>query len=386
VQEKVNYGGRRTAMMKKAHMSFLVLVLISLMLHGCGDSSSPASTGTLSLGMTDAASNDYKAVYVTIKQVQVHGESDSEDGWQTISAPNKTYNLLNLVNCVMEQLSLSTLESGTYSQVRLIIGDAAQIGQNILGQNHPYANYVIDSSNGYHELKIPSGYETGIKLVHEFVILEGLTTELVLDFDVEKSIVRTSGGGSWHLKPTIKVMNTINKAIVSGAITAGGDTPAAGARVSAQRYDLETHEVSICASTLTNDKGEYQMYLDAGIYTMVVYKDGYLPACSILMAGSNEDYEQSYSLIPSAMGTITCSINLPRGSMDQIVEVHFLRVSPLDVGSSIEVRAINVFQNGSYAVELPAGAYIINASNSTVALPSQSTSTGSQVSLDFTAY
>lgn len=373
-------------MIKKAHVSFLVLFLVSVAFHGCGDSESPSSTGTLSLGLTDAASNDYKAVYVTIKQVQVHKGSDGEAAWQTISTPNKTYNLLDLVNGVMEQLSLSTLESGIYTQMRLVIGDTVQGGQNILGQNHPHANYVIDGSGQYHELMIPSGYATGIKLTHEFVILEGVTTELVLDFDVEKSIVRSESGSSWHLKPTVKVIGTLNKAIVNGTITTGSGTPVAGARVSAQRYDPGSHEVTISASSLTNDNGEYQMYLEPGLYSLVVYRDGYLPACSILMTGSNEDYEQSYSLVPVAMGTVACTVTLAPGIEDQVVEAHFLKVSPLDEGSFIEVRVLNVFQSGTYTVELPAGAYMVFASNGATTLPLQALATGSQVSLDFTAY
>jgi hypothetical protein len=385
-QQEDIYGGRRTAMIKKAHVSYLIVFLTMLALHGCGDSSSPASTGTLSVGLTDAASSDYKAVYLTIKQVQVHFASSSEDSWQTISTPNKTYNLLDLVNGVMEQLSLSTLKSGTYTQMRLIIGDTAECTQNLLGQSHPYANYVIDGSNQYHELKIPSGYETGIKLTHEFAILEGLTTEIILDFDVEKSIVRSGSGGSWSLKPTIKVMGTINKAIVSGSVTSGSGAQVERARVTAQRYDLETHKVVVHGSTLTSDTGDYQMYLDPGLYTIVVYKDGYLPACSLLMAGSNEDYEQSFSLIPFNMGTINLTITLAQGVQDQVVEVHFLKVSPLDEATSIEVKVVNVSQSGSFTVDLPVGTYIISASTGTVTLPSLNTATGTTVNLDFTAH
>jgi hypothetical protein len=372
-------------MMKKTLLSILVLFLSLIMLHGCGDSGSSSSTGTLSLSLTDAASGDYKAVYVTIKQIQVHRDSDAEGVWKTISSPGRTYNLLDLVNGLMEQLALSTLETGTYSQMRLVIGDVQQSGQNILGQDHPYANYVIDSSNGYHELKIPSGYETGIKLVHEFVILEGLTTDLIVDFDVEKSIVRAAGEGRWQLKPTIKVIGTLNKATVSGMITTGSNTPVAGAWVSAQRYDQETHEVEISAATLTDGSGEYQMYLDPGMYAIVVYKDGFLPACSILMTGSNEDYDQSCSLAPCSMGTVSCTVTLAQGVQDQVVDVHFLKVSPLDEGSSIEVKVFNVSQSGSYPVELPAGAYLVIASNGVTTLPVQNASTGGQVTLAFTA-
>lgn len=370
-------------MKKTARSALPVLFLISLLFQGCDESISPESTGTLSIGLTDTACAEYRAVYVTIRQVQVHLGPDGEGYWQTISAPNKTYNLLDLVNGVMEQLALSTLEAGVYSRMRLVIGDDLQGGRNILGRDHPHANYVIDSSDRCHALNIPGGRGAAIELAHDFVILEGLTTELVLDFDVEKSVVRSAGSENWRLRPAIRIMGTLNKAIVNGSVTAGPGTPVAGARVSAQRYDPETRRVAVHAATLADDKGEYQMYLDPGMYSIVVYKDGYLPACSILMAGSNDDYEQSCRLVPVSMGTVSCSVTIPRGAREQVVEVHFLKASPLDEGSPIELRTLNVSQSGSYSVDLPAGAYLVTASNGAVTLPVQATATGGLVRLDF---
>ncbi|GAH84166.1 unnamed protein product [marine sediment metagenome] len=60
-------------------------------------------------------------------------------------------------------------------------------------------------------LVIPSFYETGIKLIHPFEIIEGETTELTIDFDAEKSVVKTDDG-EYELKPVIKVTSstTIN--------------------------------------------------------------------------------------------------------------------------------------------------------------------------------
>ncbi|MCK7490916.1 MAG: DUF4382 domain-containing protein [Comamonadaceae bacterium] len=68
-----------------------------------------------------------------------------------------------------------------------MIGETADGGVNIRGQAHPFANYVIDDSNDYHELKIPSGFQTGVKIVQGFEINENRTTELLLDFDASRS-------------------------------------------------------------------------------------------------------------------------------------------------------------------------------------------------------
>lgn len=56
-------------------------------------------------------------------------------------------------------------------------------------------------------LKFLVPIKTGIKLIHPFEIIEGETTELTIDFDAEKSIIKT-GNGEYKLKPVIKVTST----------------------------------------------------------------------------------------------------------------------------------------------------------------------------------
>jgi len=60
--------------------------------------------------------------------------------------------------------------------MRLIIGDSPDDTINLLSESHPYANYIIDNSNTYHELKFPIGIQTGTKIVHGFDINEDRTT------------------------------------------------------------------------------------------------------------------------------------------------------------------------------------------------------------------
>jgi len=70
-------------------------------------------------------------------------------------------------------------------------------------------NKLIEVGTNGEPLEIPSVYQTGIKLIHPFEIIEGETTELTIDFDAEKSIVKT-GNGRYILKPTIKVITNIS--------------------------------------------------------------------------------------------------------------------------------------------------------------------------------
>ena len=175
-------------------MTIICMFTISACSSGGGGSAS-IQTGTLSVGLTDATTTDYQAVYITVKEVTVSKEleGEAEAEWTVVATPNATYNLLELVNGVIQQLGLSDLEAGKYNQMRLILGSDPDGTSNIMGEAHPYANYIVYGSDGdtfeYYELVVPSAFQSGLKIVNGFTIDGNETTNIVLDFNVLKSIV-----------------------------------------------------------------------------------------------------------------------------------------------------------------------------------------------------
>ncbi len=77
-------------------------------------------------------------------------------------------------------------------------------------------SYVIDQGVK-HDLEIPSGSQSGLKLIHQFMIEEGKLYELMLDFNVEKSIIIT-GNGRYKLKPTIRIMPMVVSGSIAGKV------------------------------------------------------------------------------------------------------------------------------------------------------------------------
>lgn len=361
----------------------LLTVMAVLFLAGCGGGGGggvSGSTGTLSVALTDATTDNYKAVYVTIDRVDVHSGNEEEGtgAWTTVAEPRTTYNLLTLVNGVFADLGQDILTTGNYGQMRLIIGDTADEENNILGNPHPYANYVIDTGDAAQELKVPSGSQTGIKIIHGFEILPGQMTELILDFDASRSVVKAGNSGQYLLKPTIKILEVVNSANIFGTVTEENTDPAvpvAGASVSAQTTESEAvaieDEVSIAAGTVTTDSGEYALLVNPGTYNVVVTASGYEASCKpVTVVDTETSIQADFDLTPlvEPPGSVSGTIIIPSsgGEDDDSYAVISIR-QDLTCGDSTEtviVKTDQVAAGGDYALNLPVGEYTMVVTSS----------------------
>ncbi len=352
--------------------AFLLCLGVGLLLYACGGGGSGGGVGTLSTALTDSTTDEYQAIYVTIARVEVH--NDAGGSWETVATPDATYNLLDLVNGVRENLGMATLGAGHYTQMRLIIGLTPDAGLNLFSQPHPYANYFIAKDGAIHELKVPSGPQTGLKLVNGFDIDTDQTTELILDFDALRSVVMAGSSGQYLLKPTIKVLDTAEGAKVSGTVADAGTeppTPLSGALVTAQTADTGAgidvkDQVVVEAGTLTDANGGYALFLAPATYNLVAIAAGYLPACSPvdLSAGETSQVDFSLTAAAAAPGTIAGSVSIADAVADQHVTIDFRQ--DVDCGGTsqvVTVKSLNVADGGSYTVELPAGDYQVVASS-----------------------
>lgn len=351
----------------------IILALFFLLVMGCSGGGSDSGAGTLSLSLTDATTNEYQAIYVTIKEVRVHkaaGDTGDENGngWQTILEPNRTYNLLELVNCTMTKLGDAVLEVGHYTQMRLILGEDPDDGLNILGNTHPYANYlIIDNNDDDYELKVPSGFQTGIKIVRGFNVIDEQSTDLILDFDASKSVVKAGNSGKWLLKPTIKVVDGDETATVGGKVDLTDEDDDSGVYVSAQTFDTNAtnakDQVIVNAGTTTEQDGTYCLVLEPGTYNLVAYKDGYEPdefayepdCLEVVVEAGNSYYGKDLTLTPAG-DTITVSGNVS-ASASEDVNISFRQDAQCAVTDDplfldkIEIKSINL--NINAGEELP---------------------------------
>jgi Domain of unknown function (DUF4382) len=225
-------------------LSAFVVTLLAACGGGSDSGSTPvppaAATGTLRVALTDAPACGFDHVYVTVERVRVHqtsSASDNDAGWsEVVLNPAQRIDLLGLTNGVLAELGQTLLVAGEYQQVRLVLSPN--------GGGTP-ANSVVPTGGTETPLDTPSATQSGLKLVHGFTVPPNTLTDLLLDFDACRSVVR-KGNGGFNLKPVIRVIPRGTAAIV-GTV----DPALIGVTVSVQKNG------TVVRSTTPNANGDF---------------------------------------------------------------------------------------------------------------------------------
>lgn len=183
-------------------LSILIGAVIAIGITACKNKvTSPlGGNGNFQVKLTDSPAR-FDSVMIDIQKVEVPN-ADSANGWIEINDSSMTVNLLDLTNGASKILGEKQLSSGTYSQIRLVLGPD---------------NYVVKNGQRYN-LTVPSGQQSGIKINTDAMIKPGITYTLLLDFDSNRSIVSTGHSNSYILKPVIRATNEATTGAISGII------------------------------------------------------------------------------------------------------------------------------------------------------------------------
>jgi hypothetical protein len=242
--------------------TFLLTGFILLFaLIGCNKDDDGSGTGTLSIRITDAPFpiDLVEEANVTINKIEVRKKGDGSP-FLIISEEEQNFNLLDLSNGVTDSLVEIDIPVGSYDLIRLYV-DAASV--------------VLKDGTEY-DLEIPSGAQTGIKAFVKpaFEVAGGLTTELLLDFDVSKSFVvqgtPPENITGFHFKPVIRVANLSTAGRITGNVTDPLSAPAPDVFLSV--IDADT----TFTSTFSDENGKYALIgIPAGTYDLRVEEEGY---------------------------------------------------------------------------------------------------------------
>jgi len=237
-----------------------------VVLPGCGDG---GGTGKLSLAITDAPVDGATAVVVQFTGVEVK-PADGSARTFAFAAPRQI-NLMALTGTDSELLlDEAEVPSGQYEWVRLMV-DASEDG---------IADSYIDLEDGSrHELEVPSGDQSGLKLHSGFAVPNGGEANFTLDFDLRKSVHEPmDAGDSYKLRPTLRIVDNATSGAIAGTVQSElvpeGCAPAvyvfAGSGVTPDDVDAVAPEpVSSAMPALNAGDYDYTVgFLATGPYTV----------------------------------------------------------------------------------------------------------------------
>ena len=198
--------------------SRIVWVIALAALAGCSGGSSDGTqskTGTLRLGITDAPVDQADAVVVQFTGVELKpagGAAFSRD-----FATPKTLDMMVLQGTARAMLlDGESVPAGDYEWMRLKVNADPAVRDSF-----------VTIGGQECEMRIPSGAETGLKLVRGFTVGVGTVTDFTIDFDLRKSVVQPPGqradadtcnGQVYLLKPALRMVDNLQVGTISGTI------------------------------------------------------------------------------------------------------------------------------------------------------------------------
>jgi len=226
-------------------LPLIVITAVSVLIAGCDDGTGSSGSGTLTVEMTDAPIDSADAVNVFIERVEVKREEDTT--WTVINELQREFDLLELTNGATEVIGTTQLEPGLYPQIRLILSSDGH-------------SVVVDGT--VHDMFVPSGAQTGIKLNVNAEIEEDIEFIILLDFDASRSVVEAGQSGMFILKPVVKATEKAITGIIDGVANPADARPVVYAIANSDTL------ASTIADTTT---GEFRLIgLEAGTFDVSV--------------------------------------------------------------------------------------------------------------------
>ena len=188
--------------------------------------------------VVDAGNPDITAADISVQKV----EANVDGKWVNVPVETTNVDLLNLADHDI-LLATGDVPTGNYGQVRVFVSSA-----------------TVTDSEGVHTVKIPSGSQTGIKLNVNYDIRRNDITTLLLDFNVDQSIVKT-GNGKYILKPVIPAVVKVLSGTISGTVHDADGSLAPNTHIKAVYTAGTKYAVGTVVNTAwTGDEGHFKVW------------------------------------------------------------------------------------------------------------------------------
>jgi hypothetical protein len=249
--------------MKKILLTFAAAAFM-LVFAGCDKTND--GNGRLVVNITDAPFpiDMVESAEVTITKLEIRKAGDGisdECPFMVIWEGFETFNLLDLRNGVVAELLDLEIPADEYDLLRLYVDEASL--------------KVKDGDN--YTVKVPSGSQTGIKIfISPVLVVEGgLTTEMILDFDLSNSFVMQGNMNSpagikgFHFKPVIRAVNNSKAGRLEGKVTSKDG-------VKIKEASITVKQDTVVATAVADTMGYYAILgLSSGSYSVIAAKENF---------------------------------------------------------------------------------------------------------------
>tara|TARA_R110001592_G_scaffold30923_2_gene109898 strand:+ start:245 stop:1165 length:921 start_codon:yes stop_codon:yes gene_type:complete len=282
-----------------------LLIIPTLIFTSCdNDSDELDGTGTARLEATDAAvdAENITGVFLSVEEAQFIANGQVQNSIMFESP--KEFNLMDYQNGETYILGETELDAGAYDEIRLILTSS----------NQAYVKYVNGTKD---QIEVPSGSTSGYKIKGDFDVMANGMTELVLDVDLRKALVKR-GNGEFNLRPTARLITKSSAGMIKGAVDEDNMQDADKVVVyaylkgtfneaeEAEPADGESRfENSINSAVASNLNGNFTLaYMPEGDYELIVatYKKNQLQ--------SEFEFESSTKVEVTIDGTTTSVIEV----------------------------------------------------------------------------
>jgi hypothetical protein len=225
--------------------------------------------GRLTLRITDSPVTDAERVVVQFTGLEIKPRDAAQP--EVFDFAPRQIDLLALDGGGSEiLLSDELLPAGEYEWIRLKV-NAGRDGSD---------SFIELQDGSRHPLFIPSGNQTGLKLIRGFLIGAGGTHNFTIDFDLRKSVIHPPGlGEPYLLKPVLRLVNNLEVGTIAGtvaqALVVDGCVPAvylySGANIVPDDLGSATPPYASTAVSLDDTSGEWRFrlaFVPAGAQTL----------------------------------------------------------------------------------------------------------------------
>lgn len=190
-------------------------ISMMMLLSACGGSGGGGETGRLSLGVTDAPVDEASSVVVQFSGVAFKRAGSAPEVVQNLTPSPRQLDLLQYQGGrAAVLLDGVTLPAGDYQWIRLIVDNAPDVRDS----------YIVLTGGEECELRVPSGAESGLKLMRGFTLPADGSVALTVDFDLRKSIHAPPGQRSgacavgYLMRPTLRLVDDANVGAIAGSV------------------------------------------------------------------------------------------------------------------------------------------------------------------------